>query len=79
MPLDESCLSCLLATTLIPAILRDLSATSAGDVESFFASRLCAQLADAKTGMWELGHTALAEAHRLEQAGIDYQEPRALA
>lgn len=72
----EQSLSTLLATTLIPSVLRETGAKTASDVEDFFASRLCSQLVDPETGMWQLGATTLAEAYRLEKAGADYQEPR---
>ena len=79
MPISDAQLSSLLATTLIPGILRESGHTDAQGVEEFFRSRVCAQLADAGTGMWELGCTALAQAWRLEREGIDYQEARCLA
>lgn len=79
MAITERQLSSLLATNLIPGTLRILGAQTASDVEDFFASRVCSQLADAETGMWQLGCTTLAQAYRLERAGIDYQEPRVTA
>ena len=79
MAISQKQLSSLLATTLIPGVLQKTGVSSAADVEDFFASRVCAQLVDASTGMWELGATTLAEAYRLEREGVDYQEPRAIA
>lgn len=79
MAITETQLSSLLATTLIPGILRESGITDVRGVEDFFRSRVCAQLADAGTGMWELGCSTLAQAWRLERKGIDYQEARPLA
>jgi hypothetical protein len=73
MALSEESFSTLLATNLI------LGAESAGEVEDFFASRVCAQLVDQETGMWQLGCVTLAQAYRMELAGIDYQDPEAAA
>jgi hypothetical protein len=79
MALSEESFSTLLATNLIPGTLRELGAESAGEVEDFFASRVCAQLVDQETGMWQLGCVTLAQAYRMELAGIDYQDPEAAA
>ena len=68
--------STLLATTLIPGILREWGASTPQDVEEFYASRLCSQLVDPETGMWQLGCTTLAKAYAMERAGLDYQDPR---
>ncbi|MBQ9005517.1 MAG: hypothetical protein IJ092_03990, partial [Atopobiaceae bacterium] len=65
-----------LATTLIPGTLAAAGVDSAAGVEDFFASRLCAQLADPRTGMWQLGCVTLARAYELERQGVDYQEPQ---
>ena len=78
MAVTQEQISSLLATSLIPGILREAGVTEPSEIEDFFESRLCSQLVDGQTGMWELGAVSLAEAYRMERAGIDYQEPRAI-
>lgn len=78
-PVPDSALLSLLATVLIPGTLREAGATNARDIEDFFASRLCDQLCNPETGMWQLGCVTLARAWEMERAGIDYQAPRELA
>lgn len=75
MPVTQQSLSSLLATVLIPGTLREAGASSARDVEDFFSSRLCSQLCDPETGMWQLGCATLAKAWEMERAGVDYQRP----
>lgn len=76
MNITQEQLSSLLATSLIPSILREVGVTEPSGVEDFYSSRLCSQLVDVRTGMWQLGGATLAEAYRMERAGIDYQEPK---
>ena len=79
MAITEAQLSSLLATCLIPGILREAGVSDAQGVEDFFRSRVCAQLVNAGTVMRELGAVTLVQAWRMERDGIDYQEPRCLA
>lgn len=79
MPISPSSFRSLLAAVLIPGTLREAGATTPDDVEDFFASRLCSQLCDYETGMWQLGCATLAQAWKMEREGLDYQEPRPLS
>lgn len=78
MPVSQASFSALLASVLIPGVLREAGVNDAKDVEQFFRSRVCSQLCDRETGMWQLGCPTLAHAWKLERDGIDYQQPKVM-